>query len=119
VLPEWKPIGFVKAAEAPKGGTKYDSGKPPMSLLDPTWKAGVAKVLGFGAEKYDAHNWRKGFKYSRLIDAAERHLDAFTSGEDLDSESGLCHLYHASCCLMFLSNMYETRKDLDDRYSAD
>ena len=98
------------------GGTKHDSGKPPMSLLDRKWLVGVAEVLGFGAQKYAAHNWRSGFKYSRLSDAALRHLTAFIDGEDLDPESGLSHLHHASCCLMFLSNMSVTHPELDDRW---
>ncbi len=101
-----------------EGGTKHDGGKPPMSLLDRQWLEGTAKVLAFGAQKYAAHNWRAGIAYSRLSDAALRHLMAFIDGEDIDLESGLSHLYHASCCLMFLSNMSETRPDLDDRYKA-
>ena len=101
---------------SPVGGTKHDSGKPPMSLLDTKWLTGVAEVLGFGAKKYAAHNWRKGIAYSRLSDAALRHLMAFNAGEDLDPESGLPHLHHASCCLMFLSNMSATRPELDDRW---
>ena len=98
------------------GGTKHDAGKPPMSLLDSKWLTGVAAVLGFGAKKYAAHNWRSGIAYSRLSDAALRHLMAFNDGEDLDPESGLPHLHHASCCLMFLSNMSATRPELDDRW---
>jgi hypothetical protein len=104
---------------ATTGGTKHDSGKPPMSLLDTKWLTGVAEVLGFGAKKYAAHNWRKGISYSRLSDAAMRHLTAFNAGEDIDPESGLPHLHHASCCLMFLSNMAATRPDLDDRWKPE
>ncbi len=48
--------------------------------------------------------------------AAQRHLIAHYSGEDIDPESGLPHLAHASCCLMFLTNMAATRPDMDDRY---
>lgn len=101
-----------------QGGTKHDGGKPPLSLLDRTWLDGTAMVLAFGAKKYAAHNWRAGIAFSRLSDAALRHLTAFIDGEDTDPESGLPHLYHASCCLMFLSNMSETRPDLDDRYKG-
>lgn len=99
-------------------GNKYDSGKPRMDLVRPEFVEGVADVLGFGAAKYASWNWAKGIHYSRLIAAAERHINAFKKGEDLDPESGLSHLYHASCCLMFLS-CFEEWKDsqgLDDRY---
>lgn len=97
-------------------GTKNDDGKPRMDLLSGIWLAGVAKVMGFGAAKYDAHNWRKGIATSRLLGAALRHIFAYLDGEDLDPESGVSHLYHASCCLMFASEMKVTRPDLDDRY---
>lgn len=65
-----------------------------------------------------AHNWRGGISYSRLIGAALRHLFAFMRGEDLDKESGLSHLLHLSCCIMFLYWMTVHRTDLDDRYKS-
>jgi hypothetical protein len=98
------------------GGTKYDGEKPDLSLISSIWITGVARVLTFGKRKYDAHNWRKGIQRSRLIAAALRHIFAYLNGEDLDPETGELHLYHASCCLMFASEMHETRPDLDDRY---
>jgi hypothetical protein len=98
------------------GGRKDDGGKAPLDLLSSLWLFGVAQVLGFGAKKYAAHNWRKGIKQSRLIAAALRHLLAFNDGESFDPESQLCHLLHASCCLMFAYEMFLTRPDLDDRY---
>jgi hypothetical protein len=97
-------------------GTKYDQEKPPMALLDPLALEGLAKVLAFGANKYDAHNWRGGIAYSRLLGAAFRHGFAILRGEDNDPESGLPHVDHLGCCWMFLSNMMKTRPDLDDRW---
>ena len=107
-----------KGANSPKSATglKYDSGKAPLSLLDGDWLLGVARVLDFGKKKYAAHNWRQGIAISRLLDAALRHILAFNGGEDIDPESGLPHLDHASCCLMFAAGMMRTRPDLDDRY---
>lgn len=99
-------------------GLKYDSEKPPMALLDPPFLEGVSRVLGFGAKKYAAHNWRGGIQYSRLISSLYRHLGAINSGEDIDSESGLPHVYHLGCNAMFLASMLETRPDLDDRWKA-
>ena len=108
----------IEGVQAPPtdGGTKHDGGKPRMDLLDRVWLEEVAKVLGFGAQKYAAHNWRQGIAQSRLIAAAMRHLMAHNDGEDTDPESGLPHLAHASCCLMFATNMMRTRPDLDDRH---
>ena len=99
-------------------GLKYDQGKPRMDLVRPEFVEGVASVLGFGAQKYAAWNWAEGINYSRLIASAERHVNAFKRGENIDPESGLSHLYHASCCLMFLAcfEQWGDKPELDDRY---
>lgn len=107
----------AEKSELPKtGGTKYDAGKPDMSLLDPLALTRVAEVLTFGAKKYDAHNWRQGFKLSRLTAAALRHIFAWIGGQDKDPETDISHLAHAMCCLMFCLNLHETKPELDDRY---
>lgn len=73
-------------------------------------------VLTFGAKKYAAWNWAKGISYSRLYDGIQRHLSAFWDREDSDPESGLSHLLHASCGMMFLYMMTLIRPDMDDRF---
>lgn len=98
----------------PASGTKHDSGKPQMDLLDPLALEGLAAVLTFGAKKYAAHNWRKGISNSRLVAALLRHLFAIMRGEYNDPESGLPHIDHVGCCWMFLSNNLKTREDLND-----
>lgn len=117
-----KPMATVNEHDikdlTPEGGLKYDNKKPRMDLLDFEALEGLAKVLTFGADKYAAHNWRKGISYSRLLAAMLRHLGAIQRGEDIDPESGLPHIDHLGCCWMFLSNMTKTRADLDDRYGA-
>lgn len=97
-------------------GVKHDQDKIQVELLSTLWLLGVGRVLTFGAKKYAAHNWRHGIKRSRLLGAALRHVLAYMGGEDRDQESGLSHLHHASCCLMFASELHETRPDLDDRW---
>lgn len=97
-------------------GIKHDLGKAQMELLSSQWIYGVANVLTFGAKKYAAHNWRKGLAQSRLLGAALRHIFSYLGGEDLDPETGLSHLHHASCCLMFASELKVTHPKLDDRY---
>lgn len=96
-------------------GLKYDQDKPRMDLLDSYAIEQLALVLGFGAKKYAAHNWRKGLTKTRLIGAALRHLFAYLRGDDTDTETGLSHVAHAMCCCMFLLGL-EHRKELDDRY---
>lgn len=99
------------------GGVKFDQGKPRMDLLDPHAMEQLAKVLTFGANKYAAHNWRKGLSKSRLLAAALRHLFAYLGGQDNDPETGLSHAAHAMCCCMFILGL-EHRPDLDDRFTT-
>lgn len=101
------------------GGLKYDSEKNRLDLLSPRWIDGVGAVLTFGAKKYAAHNWRKGLERSRLLGAALRHIFAYLKGEDYDPETGLLHLHHASCCLMFASELHYTKPETDDRYKGE
>ena len=98
------------------GGTKFDQEKSRVELVDPAFIEGIGKVLAFGAQKYEAHNWRKGIKISRLLGGALRHLLSLLRGEDTDPESGLPHVHHLGCCVMFLSWMLVHRPDLDDRF---
>lgn len=83
-------------------GKKYDADKPKIDLIPYEFIEGIARVLAFGAKKYEPYGWAKGLEYSRLIAACHRHLGAFSKGEDYDSETGLSHLLHAACCLCFL-----------------
>ena len=97
-------------------GLKYDSEKLRMDLLDPDFLEDVAKVLTYGAKKYNAHNWRGGLNYSRIIGAIYRHLTAINRGEDIDLESGLSHSSHLGANVQFLNWMMKYRPDLDDRW---
>jgi hypothetical protein len=95
---------------------KFDQNKLPLNLLSTEAMNQTAAVLAFGAQKYAEHNWRNGFAWSRPLAAAMRHLTAFNDGEDRDPESGLSHLAHAACCIMFLLEFEKTHQHLDDRY---
>ena len=97
-------------------GKKHDSSKIRMDLLSPIALEEIAKVMTFGAKKYGDNNWRNGLAWSRVIGALLRHVFAFIRGEDLDPESGLSHLSHAGCCLMFLLEYTKTHPELDNRY---
>lgn len=97
-------------------GVKHDQDKPPMDLLSREALVQIANVMGYGAKKYSSHNWRGGLKWSRVIAAAMRHLQAFNDGEDTDPETGLSHAAHLGCCVMFLLEYIKTHPELDDRY---
>ena len=97
-------------------GKKFDCGKVRVDLLPSESLFEVAKVLGFGADKYGEHNWRKGMAWSRLYAAAQRHMMKWNAGETHDEESGMNHLAHACVNLLFLLSYSEHHPDLDDRF---
>lgn len=101
---------------ATNNAVKADGGKPPMGLLPWPALVEVAKVLDYGANKYAKYNWLKGMEWSRLYDAALRHLTAWISGESNDQETNLSHLSHCACCLLFLGTYEILRIGVDDRY---
>ncbi|ATO56886.1 MULTISPECIES: dATP/dGTP diphosphohydrolase domain-containing protein [Bartonella] len=94
---------------------KNDSGKPRVDLIPPLTLLEVGRVLEFGANKYGASNWLHGMNWSRLYGAALRHLLAWFGGEDKDLESGLPHLAHAVCCLLFLMEFEAQQIGCDNR----
>lgn len=100
-------------------GKKFDQDKARLDLLSPIALNEIARVMGYGAKKYDAHNWRKGLAWSRVYAAVQRHLLAWQSGESEDPETGISHLAHASCGLMFLLEYSKTHVHLDDRYKGE
>lgn len=89
-------------------GRKDDHGKVPYHLLAPEFLDATAQVLKFGAEKYAERNWEKGMNWSRPFSALMRHMWAWWRGERADPETGMSHLWHAACCIMFLL-AYEAR----------
>lgn len=89
-------------------GIKYDKGKPRPSLLPLQAVMEVVKVLEFGAKKYGENNWQQVVPASRYYDAALRHIFAWKSGEQFDTETGLSHFAHAATCLLFLLHFHLT-----------
>lgn len=86
-------------------GQKDDKEKNRLDLIEPEFIEGVGKVLTFGANKYEPNNWQKvEDAEDRYYAAALRHLIAWRKGEKLDPESGLSHLDHVACNIMFLQH---------------
>lgn len=94
----------IEIVEIPsEQGCKDDSAKRRYSLLPKGAVNSVVDVLEFGSKKYADNNWQKvPDAKTRYYDAAMRHLDAWFNGDLKDAETGLPHLAHAICCLMFL-----------------
>lgn len=94
-------------------GRKFDSGKPEFSLLPPWALQSVAEVLTFGAKKYEVDNWKYVSNGAhRYKNAAMRHINDYMKGEKCDPETGINHLAHAICCLMFILDADESGKPL-------
>ena len=96
-------------------GVKFDSGKPPLSILTRESMVAEARAFEYGMKKYSKNNYKKGMDWSRIIDASLRHIVAFNEKEDFDSESSLNHLWHAKACLAMLIYYYENKVGKDDR----
>lgn len=116
------PTDKIPAGAAGSVAMKFDSGKTDWSLMPFEAIEEINKVLDFGAKKYAAHNWRTGtgFKYTRVLSSLLRHTFAWARGEDLDPESGLSHLAHMGCNVVFLIyyNKYKARYNNDDRVTS-
>ena len=77
----------------------------PMECLDD-----LVKVLTYGASHSKAESWKElESAEDRYYAALMRHLSASRQGELNDSESGLSHLAHAMCNVLFLL-WFEKRK---------
>ena len=82
---------------------KKDYGKPMWDLLPLGPVRKIVEVLTFGAAKYAPEQWKQVPDARRRYFAAlMRHVTAWWEGEKIDPESGLSHLAHAGCCLLFL-----------------
>lgn len=97
-------------------GLKLDNGKPQLSLIPREALLECGNAMTYGAKKYAAHNYKKGIEYSRLIDAALRHLIAYNDGENNDTESGLSHLGHALASVAMLTYMHANHPEMDNRF---
>lgn len=92
-------------------GRKDDQEKNRLDLIEPEFIEGVGKVLTFGANKYEPNNWQKvEDAEDRYYAAALRHLIAWRKGEKTDQESGISHLDHVACNIMFLQHFEREEK---------
>lgn len=96
-------------------GIKHDAGKPPITLIPRVALEQEAQAFAYGAAKYGKGNYQLGMKWSRMADAAMRHILAFMDGEDKDPETQLSHLAHARASLAMLIYNVENKVGEDDR----
>lgn len=109
--------GEVRVTDPKTGGEK--GRKPerydllPYGALDE-----VARVYGFGAEKYADWNWAKGVDWSLCLAAMQRHIATWAQGEDDDPESGESHLAHAAFHCLALITFGQHDLGTDDRWKG-
>lgn len=95
---------------------KKDEGKNRLDLVYPILIEQVGRVRTFAVtSKYgDPENWKTiDNLIPRYTAAAMRHFEAWRSGEKIDKESGLSHLAHCACNIMFLmewERLHEEKK---------
>lgn len=91
-------------------------GKIPLWLLSPIAKAKWALAMFSGLIKYGAWNWRRaGVRSSVYLSAAQRHLDAYLSGEEVDPVDGTDHRANVMACMSILMDAEAAGKLTDDR----
>ena len=88
-------MNLTTKSDSKHGGLRYNEGKLRYDLICPEQLKGLASVYTYGAKKYLPHNWSKGQAYSTILASLKRHIAAFESGEDYDSESKCQHMSHA------------------------
>lgn len=76
----------------------------------------VAILYGRGAKKYEEHNWRKGYEWSKSYAAMQRHIQAFWRGEDFDDELDVPHLASAIFHALSLLTFMDEHPEFDDRF---
>ena len=100
------------------GGRRYNGGKARIDLLPTSMIYAAAKVMEYGASKYDDHNWRRGMKWSTPYSCAMRHLLKWFEGAENDEESGESHLGHVLANIAMLVEYEKTCPELDDRFKG-
>lgn len=98
-----------------EGARRFNTGKVQWTLIDFKSLEPMVRALEFGAQKYSKDEWKKGFETTTIVDSALRHIFAYLSGEDNDTDSKVQHIGHAMANLMFLQYMMDNKPELDNR----
>jgi hypothetical protein len=89
-------------------GKKFDGGKLRYDLLPVKPIEDVTKVITFGANKYGDNNWKQlNNARERYYAACARHIAEYRKGNQIDDESGLPHLAHAMCNIIFIMELMD------------
>lgn len=106
-----------KSQELAKGGARFDAGKSRVDLIPAEVLLMLGEIYEMGARKYDASNWRKGMKWSKVYGPLFRHLLRFWMGQKDDEESQKLHIMHVvwNAVALALYSIKPEYKQFDDR----
>lgn len=94
--------------------------KVPLHLVPASALTNMALAHLDGSLKYGAYNWRsESVAATTYIDAALRHIQKWTHGQEYDVDSGVHNLGHAVACLNILMDCQLSGNMIDDRPPAD
>lgn len=109
-------LGAADALPDNNPKTQYGIKKPPLHLIPKPFLVILSMVMGLGAKKYGAYNWRSNKVAASVYQGAiERHVASWADGESVDPESGVSHLAHAAACIAILLDAEATGNLIDDR----
>ena len=134
-LPELYKFEKNELTEEPQkqeGAARYNQGKIQYNLIPPYPLEQLGKLFTYGATKYAPNNWKKGLLWTKVLDSAMRHLEAFRAGEDYDydrncqgciegyckNHSGVYNLTAATWNLFILTDYYKSNPQFDDRVKS-
>jgi len=109
------PVADAEVRVTSETGGQKGKKQAQVGALDPQALLEVARVAGFGTEKYERYNFLKGYEWSLSFDALCRHLFAWWSGEDHDPESGLSHMGHVGWHALALLAFSQRNVGTDNR----
>lgn len=90
--------------------------KAPMNVCPNTALIELQGVMGCGAMKYGAYNFRETqIDAMTYISAIRRHFVLWEDGQDNDSETGYSHLAHIMACCALAFDAQTTGKFVDNR----
>jgi hypothetical protein len=91
----------------------------PLDNIPLAAQAYASVALANGALKYGTYNWRvSGVRASVYLAAAQRHIQCWREGEELDAKDGVHNLGAAIACLSILIDALENECLTDDRPTA-
>ncbi len=110
---------YVRKGAAYQAALAQKAAKPKPHLETTEIRHMALPAIEYGANKYCPWGWLDTpMAWTDLLDATQRHLDAWGEGQDADPESGVCHLHHVAANVGFLLTYLNRGMGNDDRRIA-